>query len=288
MLRRAKRLAETFASLFKRHLALKYIWVEWVLPFEILNIIFAIAGWYFFAKVFGRESPFLKPYGGSFIAYLILGMGIYPFFNTVLNQPYSLINICYSSSFVAGGVRMGWADYLQLAGIPIPIYMASEMLITLFQHIITLGVYLFAGIFIFGMQMPGHPNYLAAFLAVFLGMLAVLGIGLISASMIWIAGAWHGEEPIQWAVSMLAGLISGVYFPPEVLPKPLLALSQFLPQTYALRIARLSILKGYSISQLSPDFLILLLFCVILLPLGIVILHYSLKLAKKRGSLMSF
>ncbi|MGB9877218.1 MAG: ABC transporter permease [bacterium] len=258
------------------------------MPFEILNIIFAIAGWFFFAKTFGTESPFLKPYGGSFIAYLILGMGIYPFFNTALTQPNNLINICYTSSFEAGGVRMGWGDYLQLAGIPIPIYMASEMLIILSQQVITLGIYLLAGIFLFGMKIPGNPNYIGALLALFLGMLAVLGIGLLSASMIWFAGAWYGEEPIQWVVSMLAGLISGVYFPPEVLPKSLLAVSQFLPQTYALRIARLSILKGYSISHLSPDFLILLIFTLVLLPIGIVALHYSLKLAKKRGSLMSF
>lgn len=277
-----------FFSLTARHISIKYVWVEWVLPFEVLNIIFAIAGWYFFAKMFGKESPFLQPYGGNFVAYLILGMGIYPFFNTVLTQPNFLVNLCYTGSFVAGGVTLGWADYLQLAGIPIPVYLAAEMIITLGEHIITLVVYLLAGFFLFGMQIPGHPNYMGALIATFLGMIAVLGIGLLSASMIWIAGAWHGNEPIQWMVSMLAGLISGVYFPPEVLPKWLLTISQFLPQTYALRIARLSILKGYSISQLLPDFLILLLFCLVLFPLGAGMLHYSLKLAKKKGSLMSF
>jgi ABC-type multidrug transport system permease subunit len=52
--------------------------------------------------------------------------------------------------------------------------------------------------------------------------------------MITILGAWKGIEPVRWLVGVLTELVSSVYFPVEVLPEQLQAVSQLLPQTYAM------------------------------------------------------
>jgi ABC-type polysaccharide/polyol phosphate export permease len=109
-------------------------------------------------------------------------------------------------------------------------------------------------------------NYPIALLGIFIGWVAVAGIGLISASMITIIGAWKGTEPVRWLVGVLTGLVSGVYFPFEVLPEQLQMISRVLPQTYAMRIARLALLQGFGLSELWADLTVLTLIALILLP----------------------
>jgi len=123
-------------------------------------------------------------------------------------------------------------------------------------------------------------NYPIALLGIFIGWVAVASIGLISASMITIIGAWKGIEPVRWLVGVLTGLVSGVYFPFEALPEQLQMISRVLPQTYAMRIARLALLQGFRLSELWADLTVLTLIALILLPLGVAHYRYSIDLIR--------
>ncbi|RJS82206.1 ABC transporter permease [Candidatus Bathyarchaeota archaeon] len=104
--------------------------------------------------------------------------------------------------------------------------------------------------------------------------------------MIWFARSWHGTEPIQWSINLLASLTAGVYFPPEILPKWLRAIGYYLPQTYALKAAILAILRGFSLNMLLPELITLLFFVIVLFPAGAIALKYSLKISKKKATLI--
>ncbi|MBS7648089.1 hypothetical protein KEJ17_00360 [Candidatus Bathyarchaeota archaeon] len=263
---------------------LRYAWIEWFLPFEILNLIVGLISYYFIAATFGFSSPYLQPYGGNFVAYLILGMGLNGFLTVSLNGLYNVMAEIYSSYFWSGGQRLTVLDYLSLANIPTSIWILSELFWRYFQMGINFAVYLIAGTLL--LKVPINIiNYTGAIVSMLLGILATIGIGFISASMVYLIDAWHGQEPIQWTINLLAGIVSGVYFPPEILPEWLRAISYYLPQTYTLKAARLAILQGYDLQLLLPDITILAIFALFF-PIGIMVFKWSGEFAKRKISTM--
>jgi len=67
--------------------------------------------------------------------------------------------------------------------------------------------------------------------------------------------------------------------------RPLLYL---LPTTHYLKGIRLAIFENASISSLGTNILVLSVFAVILLPLSLWLFNYSLKVVKKKGTLVEF
>jgi ABC-2 type transport system permease protein len=130
-----------------------------------------------------------------------------------------------------------------------------------------------------------------------LSILSVLGFGYMSAAMFMLANAKGGNEPINWFISTLQGLVSGVYFPISVMPNWLQWISLCLPQTYGIDAARRLLLVGKSgdvtiptqallpFSPLVTDIMMLILFIVILLPLGLWVFKLGLNKAKVDGGL---
>ncbi|MFQ6044184.1 MAG: ABC transporter permease [Candidatus Poribacteria bacterium] len=275
-----------FWKLFKRDMWMRYAWLQWILPFEIANLIFGLATWVYYGKAFGGNSPLLRPYGGDFLAYIILGMSFNQLLMFSMSGIYYRIRNLHTGSWSSFGVRMSLAEYIAVARIPMFIYLSSSIFWGYCQSFIKMIIYIGAGVFLFKMQLiRPEANYIGTVFFILLGISATIGLGLISASMVWFAGAWHGNEPIQWLVGMMVSIASGVYFPPEVLPDWLSRAAQLLPQTHSLRAARLAILQGYSIGQLRKEILFLLILTIVLLTAGILLFRYSQEIAKRRGAL---
>lgn len=275
-----------FWKLFKRDMWVRYAWLQWILPFEIADLIFGLATWVFYGKAFGGNSPLLRPYGGDFRAYIILGMSFNQLLMFSMSGIHYRVRNLYLSGWSSFGVRMSLAEYVAVARIPMFIYLSSSIFWGYCQSFIKMIIYIGAGVLLFKMQLirPG-ANYGVAALFILLGISSTIGLGLISASMVWFAGAWHGNEPIQWLVGMMVSIASGVYFPPEVLPNWLEKTAQLLPQTHSLKATRLAILQGYSIGKLRKEILFLLVLTVVLLTTGILLFRYSQEIAKRRGAL---
>jgi len=166
------------------------------------------------------------------------------------------------------------------------LYLVTELLYGFFRNLVYSAFYLLCGIIFLGFSAELPADYMGLLITLGLGILAALGIGFISASMIWIADIWHGQEPIQWFLSLLSNLVSGVYFPPEVLPSFLQILAFMLPQTHTLRIARLIILRGMTMGELVPDIVLLVAEGALLMTLGLILFKHSLKIAKRKGGLI--
>ena len=285
MFDKAKRYLRFYWRLYKWEMWARYAWLEWVLPFEVIDLLFGLATWVYFGKALGSESPFLRPYGGDFLAYLILGMSFNAFLSYSLGGIYDIVSVLYTGSWSAFGVRMSMAEYISIARIPLSIWIVSRMSWGYFVSFLRLIVYVGAGVLLFGMRLNPSANYGLGVLALLLGICSAIGLGMISASMIWLVGAWHGNEPIRWFVRLLVNLASGVYFPPEVLPGWIRGVAELLPQTHSLRAARLAILRGASFGELGWEFLVLSLMALLLLCGGGFLFRYSQELARRRGAL---
>jgi ABC-2 type transport system permease protein len=128
-------------------------------------------------------------------------------------------------------------------------------------------------------------NLFAAMIILILTIICFSGLGIISASFIMI---FKRGDPVNWVFGSVSALLGGVFYPITVLPIWLRFFSYLLPITYSLRGMRLALLQGYSLSALTLEILALIVFSVLLLPLGIICFRYAVKKAKMDGSLTQY
>ncbi len=136
-------------------------------------------------------------------------------------------------------------------------------------------------------------DMLLALLVLALAALGVLGFGLMSAAMFMLINAKGWNDPIAWLVSVLQGLVTGVYFPIALLPGWLHTLALWLPQTYALDAARRLLLHtsgspllgAGTLQPLQADLIVLFVFALLLPLLGASLFAAGLTKAKQDGGL---
>jgi len=126
-------------------------------------------------------------------------------------------------------------------------------------------------------------NLLAACVVLAIATFSLVGLGLIAACLPLI----YTEKGMQMTSVMEAALlmVSGVYYPIEVLPAWLRFFSQFSPMTYTLRGMRAALLEGAGIPDLWSDLLPLTVTAVILIPVGLKVFSLAEAYCKRRGKL---
>jgi ABC-type multidrug transport system permease subunit len=133
---------------------------------------------------------------------------------------------------------------------------------------VNLAIYLLIGAWLFDVPVANVPAFLAI-LALTSGAIAGLGLAGASTFNLLNAKRW-GSNPGEWLMGLAVTLLAGVYSPPSVLPETLQHLSEWLPQTHALRAARL-VLAGQATlldPAIAPDHIWLVLFAAATLPMG--------------------
>ena len=151
---------------------------------------------------------------------------------------------------------------------------------------IEIALYIVLGIFVFGIGLAG-ARVLPTLIVLGAGVISVTGIGLIAASTFSLLNCKGWSDPVTWLVSLMVGLVSGVYFPPSILPGWVQRIAAFLPQTYAYRSARLTMMTGASLSThtVAQDLFAIMLLAALYLPLGIFLYRRSLRKAETDGAL---
>jgi len=145
-------------------------------------------------------------------------------------------------------------------------------------------VCLAAGVLIFGFS-PGGANLPGAFLIILLTVSSVIGFGMVSAGITLII---KKGTPVGQVFSLVSELLSGTYFPLTLLPLWLDDASAFIPLTHSLKALRLLILRGQPVGEVLPEILALIGFSVVMIPVGMVFITYSLRKAKMDGSLVQY
>lgn len=126
-------------------------------------------------------------------------------------------------------------------------------------------------------------NYVAALVVTLVGSLSFVGIGIMAS----VLPLWFTERGAEmtFMISAILLLVSGVYYPIEVLPDWLEWLARLSPATYFLEGIRRTIMDGDGILQLRDVLLPLLLTGVISIPAGVWFFLQVEKLAKRTGRL---
>lgn len=123
---------------------------------------------------------------------------------------------------------------------------------------------------------------------VLLGLGASLAIGMMAASIKILS---KRADPILTIYSVGAAVLSGVFYPVDLLPPAARALSYLIPQTYVLSAMRKTLMPGGAeVTGPSPGraIVILLIFNLVLYPPSVWLLKRSLNFGRRLGLLSGY
>jgi len=187
----------------------------------------------------------------------------------------------------------GTLEYTFMAPVSRSVHLLGVSLFSLINSIVTsvivlLGLIAFTDLNLRGANLPG------VFVVLVVSTLAFVGLGLFAA-VFPVMSAERGAEATHIFQGSLL-LVSGVYYPIDVLPGWMQPLSAISPATYTLSACRKlfgvgnaastsELLAGAPLSAVSHELLILALMGAILLPLGLMTFVRVEAWAKRTGKL---
>lgn len=259
-----------------------YFGWSFFLPSFVLSLVqmFTAAAIYYLMGelVAGGAEAHVQDVQMSYGTYIVTGV----MFNLVLTTTLS----AYHEAWLTGYWATQFDTYLQHPG-GVSAYLTGSVLFSYLTVAVNTVIYVLVGAAVFGVpvDVPNLPTVLAILV---LGVFSLTGLGLLGASTFALlnAKAW-GQNPIEWVVGFGVALLAGVYFPPSVLPDGLQQLAPWLPQTHAIRAARLALegQVGLTSPALAGDLVFLVVFGVVSLPIGLVAFAVGVRKVQRDGSL---
>jgi len=145
------------------------------------------------------------------------------------------------------------------------------------------AVLLFAVVALFfDLSMP-QANFAAALVVILVASVSFAGIGMMTAVLPLISPE-KGTQLGFVAQGMML-VVSGVYYPVEVLPGWMQWIATISPATYALSGSRDAILDGAGLSSMGPELLALTVIGLVSLPIGLALFAAGERYAKQHGKL---
>ena len=128
-----------------------------------------------------------------------------------------------------------------------------------------------------------QANWLTALAVICAGSIGFLGLAVMAAALPLLF-LERGEQMVMITLAALL-LVSGVFYPIEVLPGWLQAVGHLSPATYVLEGMRAAVLDGASLGDVAGLFPPLLAIAAVVLPLGIVVFRTAERYALRSGRL---
>ena len=243
---------------------------------QLAGNLLLIGIFYFIGKTVGSQPlPMLANYGGSLLAYLLIGVALTDCVG---------VSLFSFASQIREGQTTGTLEASLMSPVRLPLILIYSSLWNYFLSAVRFLLYLVAGAILYRTDLS-HGNVGAALLVFVLTVLCFMGIGILWAGMLLILK--RGESIITLGGTIVV-LLSGVLFPVAAMPSWMRSLSQASPLTPALDGMRHALLQGYSVRQLSGEIFTLTAFAAVLLTVGISGFAWSVDLAKRTGSLTQY
>jgi ABC-2 type transport system permease protein len=134
----------------------------------------------------------------------------------------------------------------------------------------------------FGLAFP-DANFAAALVLLSVASVSFVGVGMVTA-ILPLVSPEKGAQLGFIAQGMLL-VVSGVYYPVEVMPGWMQALATVSPATYALHGIRATLLDGAGLGDVWGDLWPLALLGVVSIPLGLAVFRAGERYAKRHGKL---
>jgi len=207
------------------------------------------------------------------ILFLAIGTLVWSYLNSVFMN---------MAEMIAWERWEGTIEYTMMAPISRLTHMFGQSIFAILYGILRSTLLLGVLALFFDIDLAG-ANLFGALLVIIVGSLSFIGFGIIGA-VLPLLFPEKGEQ-MTFIISSLLLLVSGVYYPIEVLPGWMQPFSYISPATYVLDAMRAAILDGEGTIDLLPKMLPLLLIGAITIPLGMYIFGYFERFAKRTGRL---
>jgi len=221
----------------------------------------------------------MEQIGGSGIdgKYLVLYLAI----GTIVWRYLSVI--FYWVTDVVGLERWeGTIEYTLMAPITRLMHMLGQTAFAVVYSLAHTGVVLIATMLLFEIRLD-HANLWGFLLLLIAGSLSFIGISIVGSTLPLLFPE-RGSQMTHLIIAMLL-LVSGVYYPVDVLPQWLQAFSNLSPATYVLDGSREALLNGAPTASLWGYIWPLLAMGLIAIPVGLKVFHWAERYAKRTGKL---
>lgn len=176
----------------------------------------------------------------------------------------------------------GTIEYTLMAPIRRVTHMAGQTLFSVLYSMLFTSVILAVTVVIFKIDMS-NANLLGGLVMLLAGSLSFVGVGIMG-SVLPLLFPERGSQMCHVIIALLL-LVSGVYYPVDVLPLVLQKVAVFSPATYVLSGTRKAVLEGAPTSSLWPYIWPALVMGLIAIPAGFWVFNQAERYAKRTGRL---
>ena len=176
----------------------------------------------------------------------------------------------------------GTIEYTFMAPLSRPIHLFGMGAFAIVYGIIR-AVLLFGVVALFFDLNLSHANFAAALIVLLVASISFIGIGMMTAVLPLISPE-KGTQ-LGFIAQGLLLVVSGVYYPVEVLPQWMQWISVISPATYALDGMRDAIIEGDGITAMGDELWPLVVIGIVSVPLGLEVFRRGERYAKRHGKL---
>ncbi|HET6280252.1 MAG TPA: ABC transporter permease [Polyangia bacterium] len=241
-----------------------------------LSFVFAVVSLVFFSRFVGAgANPHLAPYGGSYLAFTLVGIVV-----AGLQQ----VGVSDLAQRIRMAQLMGTLEAELSTPAPAWIVLGTAPLYAMGGAAVRAVVYLLGAAALLDVGLE-RANLLSVAVGVPLILAAFWGLGLLGAATTMLV---RRANPVALVLGTLSVFLSGVMYPVSVLPAWLRGFGALLPLTHALEVLRGALLLGAGPGALKSSLQALALFAVLLGALGSATFVFALRRARVDGSLTHY
>ena len=176
----------------------------------------------------------------------------------------------------------GTIEYTFMAPLARPVHLAGMGIFAVVYGVVRAVVLFGIVAALFDLQLP-QANFSSAVVVLAIASVSFVGIGMMTAVLPLISP----EKGVQlgFIAQGVLLVVSGVYYPVDVLPGWMQALAVISPATYALDGIRAAILDGAGLGAVWHDIWPLAVIGAIAVPLGLEVFRRGERYAKRHGKL---
>jgi ABC-2 type transport system permease protein len=256
---------ERNANLVKRYWSWELVWLVYSIA-NSLSVSYIGLGMVMIAGEQNVDGQYL-------VLYLVVGTLVWRYLSIIF----------YWITDVIGMERWeGTIEYTLMAPIRRVTHMAGQTIFAVIYSLVFTGIILAVTVVLFKIDLSS-ANMWGALLMLLSGSFSFIGFSIMG-SILPLLFPERGSQMTHVIIALLL-LVSGVYYPVEVLPKFLQKMSKLSPATYVLDGTRLALLKGSAIQELWSFIWPTLIIGLIAIPAGLWIFNQAERYAKRTGKL---
>lgn len=256
---------ERNANLVKRYWSWELVWLVYSIA-NSLSVSYIGLG---MERIGGAQNVD----GRYLVLYLVVGTLVWRYLSMIF----------YWITDIIGMERWeGTIEYTLMAPIRRITHMAGQTFFALIYSLVFTAIILGVTVILFEIDLS-QANLLGGTAMLVAGSLSFIGVGIVG-SILPLLFPERGSQMTHVIIALLL-LVSGVYYPVDVLPGILQRMAVFSPATYVLDGTRQALLEGATMMQLWHFIWPTLIMGIIAIPLGLWVFGLAERYAKRAGKL---